>query len=103
MAEIKQTYDVYFKDLTILFAGWKKDNSWSGKSLDEITNHLEGIQKKQFASSSYRELVNMREKKGSIIYKFKGVPGHDSVAIKRGLSPSYQKYKIVPRLKLTNK
>lgn len=50
---------------------------------------------------SYNTFVDLTEKKGNLIYKFRMMNALDSDAARRGKSDSgYLLYKVVPKLKL---
>ncbi|MBI2003894.1 hypothetical protein HYS72_00315 [Candidatus Pacearchaeota archaeon] len=96
---IKQIYELYFRR-DGLFSIYKKDSLFSGKSLEEITNFLDRIQKEVSSGDSYRKLINVKEKKGNLIYKFENVPGAHSEARDNDFPINYSFYKIVPKLKI---
>ncbi len=99
--KIKQIYEVYRKDDAYeIFSFYNKDKYLSGKSLEEITDFLNRIQKEVSAGHCYGELTGVKERKGNLIYEFKDIPGHKSIAMEQNLPPSYTFYKIVPKLKL---
>ena len=97
--QVKQIYEVYRSDDSI-FSIYKKDSYFSGKSLEEITDFFLKKQKPACIGDSYSELEEIIDKKGKLIYKFRDVPGHKSVAMINNLPVTFHFYKIVPKLKL---
>ncbi len=97
--KVKQIYELYFKRDGI-FSFYNKDEYYEGKSLEEITSFLNRIQKEVYPGDSYEKLINVKEKKGNLIYPFENISGAHSIARDNDFPTSYSFYKIVPKLKV---
>ena len=98
--KVEQIYDVYFKNTSQMF--YHEDKHLNNRSLVDIFNYFSNIQRPCMEGAHYSELEKITEKKGSLIYKFKVIPGHDSIAIKNNHSTEHFHYKIIPKLKLVD-
>lgn len=79
---------------------YKKNEYLSGSTFKEIEEHLEAIQKQKYSGDSYYELLEVKENKGKLIYKFKSIPARDSIARRNNFPERCVYYKIAPRLNL---
>ncbi len=97
---VKQVYELYHSGDYLFFPSYKKDTFFSGKPLEEIQNFLLRKQNPDNAADCYSKLEKITEKNGALIYKFRGISGHKSIAMEENIPSEFHFYKIVPKLKL---